>query len=49
MPTSPSPNVALTTLGGGPSVIMELGETRFLVDPTFDNAGDYGADHDSGR
>ncbi len=37
--TSPAP-LALTTLGG-PTVVIELGNTRFLIDPTFDDAGDY--------
>lgn len=26
---------------GGPSLLLELGDARFVVDPTFDSAGDY--------
>ncbi|HET6876632.1 MAG TPA: MBL fold metallo-hydrolase [Jatrophihabitans sp.] len=26
---------------GGPSLLLEYGRTRFLIDPTFDGAGDY--------
>lgn len=40
----PAPTVvsmATFTTIGGPTVLIELGGTRFLVDPTFDDAGAY--------
>lgn len=40
MTTSFTRPVAVTPLGG-PSVLVEIGGARFLVDPTFDLAGDY--------
>lgn len=40
-PSSPPDQpVAFTTLGG-PSLIIEYGSTRFLIDPTFDGPGDH--------
>lgn len=39
--TASSGNRATLTPLGGPSVIIEVGNARFIVDPTFDDAGDY--------
>jgi L-ascorbate metabolism protein UlaG (beta-lactamase superfamily) len=38
--TSPAPAIAVTPLGG-PSVLLDLGGVRLLVDPTFDPPGEY--------
>ncbi|SDY90356.1 L-ascorbate metabolism protein UlaG, beta-lactamase superfamily [Modestobacter sp. DSM 44400] len=35
------PAALAVTLTGGPTVLLELGGTRLLVDPTFDPPGDY--------
>ena len=34
-------NVPCITLIGGPTALIEIGEFRFLTDPTFDEPGEY--------